>query len=196
MLHRNIPSFAIISLAILCAAPVRAQSAQQPAPAPSDPPASAASQPAAPDAKPAPASAAPAATNTTKKVWTEEEMAGLHNKGADSISQPGTTPNPDSPAPHVKGAASNRDAKWYHDQILKLQAKLPPLEKNIAELQAAISGKATGDAATSSRPRGVKTDDWATQLADAQKQREDILAKIAALQDEARHKGVAPNALP
>lgn len=172
MFRRTFPSLAIISLAILCAAPVRVQSTQQPAPSSTSP------------------------SNATKKVWTEEEMAGLHKKGADSISQPRSTPNPDTPAPHVKGTASNRDAKWYHDQILKLQAKLPPLEKNIAELQAVLGGKPTGDAATSSRPRGVKTDDWAIQLAAAQKQRDDILAKIAALEDEARHKGVSPNALP
>lgn len=192
MLSRTSPLLAIVSLAILCATPVRAQSTQQPAPAPSDPSATAAPQAAAPDGKPAPASP----TNTTRKIWTEEEMAGLHNKGADSISQPGNKPNPDTPAPHAKGTASTKDAKWYHDQIFNLRAKLPPLEKNIAELEAALSGKPTGDAVKSSRPSGVKTDDWATQLADAQKQRDDILAKIAALQDEARHKGISPNALP
>jgi len=42
----------------------------------------------------------------------------------------------------------------------------------------------------------VKSDDWAIQLAQAQTRRDDILTKIAQLQDEARHKRIAPNALP
>lgn len=194
MLRRNVPSLAIVCFAVLCAAPVRAQSAQ-PSPAPSAPPAPAADQSAAGPEKAAPASTSPA-SSTTKKVWTEDEMAGLHSKGADSISQPGNTPaSPEPPASHPKGISSNKDAKWYQDQIFKLQAKLPPIEKNIAALQAALSGKPTGDAVTSSRPTGVKTDDWALQLAQAQKERDDILAKISALRDEARHKGISPNAL-
>jgi hypothetical protein len=194
MLLRTIPSIAFLSLAVFCSASVKAQTV--PPPVPADPSSSPASQSSASNDKPTPSSPSPA-TSTTKKVWTEEEMAGLHGKGADSISQPGNAPaNPYAPSTRPKGTSSNRDAKWYHDQIQNLQAKLPPIEKNIAMLQAAISGKPTGDAVTSTRPSGVKTDDWGVQLAQAQKERDDILAKISALRDEARHKGVPPNALP
>jgi hypothetical protein len=42
----------------------------------------------------------------------------------------------------------------------------------------------------------VRPDDWRDQLARLQKQRDDIVAKISALIDEARHNGVPANALP
>ena len=89
-----------------------------------------------------------------------------------------------------------REAQWYHDQIAKLQAKLPPLDAQIAQLQAAINGEPTGDAKSSTRPKGVKSGDWREELADARQKRDAIAGKIAALQDEARHVGIPANALP
>jgi hypothetical protein len=120
-----------------------------------------------------------------------------------SPSTQASTPRPPEPAPAKKvwtniasGLRARGDAQWYHDQIAKLQAKLPPLDEQIAKLQAAIDGAPTGDAKTSTRPTGVRAGDWRTQLADAHKQRDDIADKIAALQDEARHFGIAPNMIP
>lgn len=138
---------------------------------------------------------APASAPTQeRRVWTNEDMpSGKPANGA--ASQSGT--NAGATKTGTKNTGNQqRDARWYHDQILRLQEKLPPLEKDIAELEAAIRGKPTGDAATSSRPRGVKSDDWATELAQAKKQHDDVLAKIEALKDEARHRGVSPNDLP
>ena len=43
---------------------------------------------------------------------------------------------------------------------------------------------------------GNKIDDWHDELARLQAQRDDINAKIAALQDQARHDGVSPNDIP
>jgi hypothetical protein len=113
------------------------------------------------------------------------------------VSTVGNMPaNSAKPGPKHPGNAKNRDAKWYRDQIARLQAKLPPLDAQIAELQAAIDGKPTGDAVKSTRPRGVKADSWPNELVALQKKRDDTAAQIAALQDEARHNGVAPNTLP
>jgi len=160
-----------------------AVAAQTDAPPPSNPPQT--------QGQPAPA--------PPKKVWTDDNVSGLHATPGDTISQPG---NPKASRAHAAGGTTgsaypkNRNAKWYQDQITKLQAKIPPLDQQIAQLQSAIDGKPTGDAKASSRPRGVKADDWATQLAELQKQRQDILDKIAALQDQARHNGVPVNAVP
>jgi hypothetical protein len=74
-----------------------------------------------------------------------------------------------------------------------LQEKLPPLDEQIAQLQAALNG----DTLNSTRHvGGAKIDDWHDELVRAQKQREDIVAKISALQDEARRNGVPPNLIP
>jgi len=156
-----------------------------------------------PPAPPAPTKteASSAAQTPSKKVWTNEDVKTPEGQPEVSTSQPENrgTSQPDGKV-RGKSAASpknnNKDAKWYQDQIAKLQAKIPPLDAQIAQLQAAINGDPTGDAKGSTRPRGVKADSWASELAQLQKQRDDNVDKIAALQDEARHNGFSPNALP
>lgn len=180
-----LPFAAAIVFAAASASAARAQCAAPPAVNPAPAPA------AAQDSAANPSTAQPA----PKKVWTNEDMNGLDPHAG--VSTVGNAPA-DSSKPGQKRPvnAKNRDAKWYRDQIAKLQAKLPPLDAQIAELQAAIDGKPTGDAIKSTRPRGVKADSWANELADLQKKRDDTVAQIAALQDEARHQGVAANTLP
>jgi hypothetical protein len=72
-------------------------------------------------------------------------------------------------------------------------AQIPPLDKTIAELQAALEGK------TLSEPPhygGNRIGDWKEQLQALQTKRQETLDKISALEDEARHNGVSPNVLP
>jgi hypothetical protein len=130
---------------------------------------------------------------TTKKVWTNDDVSDLRDGPAIStFTEPNAKPN----KPGAKPGSKGRDAKWYQDQIAKLQAQIPPLDTQIAELQAAIEGKPTGDSRESRRPYSVKADQWPTELAQLQKKRSDIETHISALEDEARHNGVSPNALP
>ncbi len=148
---------------------------------------------------PAPASV-PAAGSTQsqpqpqtpqKKVWTNENLGGSHSQPDDSsaAAQPGSNAGATAAAkPKTK-----KDAKWYHDQIAKLQAQIPPLDKTIAELQAAIEGKTLNEPL---HYGGNRIGDWKEQLEQLQTKRQDTLDKIAALEDEARHNGVATNALP
>ena len=104
----------------------------------------------------------------------------------------GTNGKPGSAKP-AGAAKGNKDAKQYQDQILKLQAKLPPLDEQISELQATLNG----DTVNSTRHYGgTKIDDWNEELVHLQKQREDIATKISALQDEARRNGVPENQIP
>jgi len=128
-----------------------------------------------------------------KKVWTNDDLTRL--QGNSVISTVGPTSSAAKPA-DKSAAAKNRDAKSYQDQIAKLQAQIPPIDSQIAELQAAIDGKPTGDAKESARPRSVKIDDWSVEMQQFQKKRDDIDARIATLRDEARHHGVADNVLP
>jgi hypothetical protein len=127
-----------------------------------------------------------------KKVWTNEDLSTLDpHQGVSTIGSRKATP-----AKRTAPAKGN-NANWYRNQIVALQAKIPPIDSQIAELQAGLDGKSAGDGKQSTRPYyTVKADDWSRQLAELQKKRGDILAQIGVLQDQARHNGVPPNALP
>ena len=133
----------------------------------------------------------PLATAPAKKVWTNEDMREVHRDNA--ISTFSATNKKPANAKPAATAKANKDAKQYQDRILALQAKLPPLDEQIAQLQAALNG----DTVNSTRHvGGAKIDDWRDELVRAQQQREDIVAKVSALQDEARRNGVPPNQIP
>src|SRR5271167_1595165 len=127
-----------------------------------------------------------------KKVWTNDDVGDLRGESVIStVGQPAVR-TAAKPAANAK----NGNAKSYEAQIARLEAQIPPLDAQIAELQAAIDGKPTGDGKESQRPRSVKTDSWSVEMQDLQKKRDDTLDHIAALKDQARHQGVAPNTLP
>jgi hypothetical protein len=137
----------------------------------------------------------PASQTQQKKVWTNDEMNSLNPHAGVSTVGNSNAPSAVS-GPKPKTTARTHDAKWYHDEIARLQAKIPPLDTQIAELQAAIAGKPTGDGVKSTRPSGVKFDNWTSELAALEKKRDDLLSQISTIQDQARHDGVAPSALP
>jgi hypothetical protein len=133
-----------------------------------------------------------AAQTPAKKVWTNEDMADLH----DSSTTPAVT------NPNAKGAKTNnkpavnpssKGAKWYQNQIAKLQAQFPEIDKKIADLQTALNG---GQVNEVRHYGGNRIDDWHDELARLQQKRADIESKISALQDEARHNGVPVNKVP
>ena len=126
-----------------------------------------------------------------KKVWTDEDMRSVHkNDAISTFSNAGSKPANAKPAANTKG---NKDAKQYQTQIIRLQEKLPPLDEQISQLQAALNG----DTVNSTRHvGGAKIDDWNDELLRLKKQREDITTKISALQDEARRNGVPENQIP
>lgn len=133
--------------------------------------------------------ATPAAA--AKKVWTNEDMGAVHKDPAISTFSSKLNKPADSKAPAAK--PNTKSAGQYQTQIANLQAKLPPLDQQIAELQAGLNG----DTVNSTRHyNGVKLDDWRDQLARLQKQRDGIAGQISALQDEARHNGVPDNQIP
>jgi len=162
---------------------------------------SAAGQTAAPAAAPAQVTtSATASANGTssattapapaKKVWTNEDMSEVHkNSVISTFSATSSKPGNAKAAGNAKGG----NAKQYQDQITKLQAKLPPLDEQIAELQATLNGTAVNSTRHYS---GTKIDDWHEELLQLQKQRDDVSAKIGALQDEARRNGVPANQIP
>jgi hypothetical protein len=137
------------------------------------------------------ASSVPATQSTDKKVWTNDDFKSVQPRDDASPSSNANT----KPAGGVRKPKPNRgkNADWYRGQISRLQGQIPPLDEKIAQLQAALNGQLVN----APRPYGwSKPDDWRTQLAKFQKQRDDIELKISALEDEARHNGVSENELP
>jgi uncharacterized protein YukE len=136
--------------------------------------------------------AAPSAPVTpAKKVWTNEDMGAVHKDPA--ISTFSSKPNKPANTKPVAAKPTTKSAGQYQAQITNLQAKLPPLDEQISELQAGLNGATVNETRHYS---GTKLDDWRDQLARLQKQRDDIAARISALQDEARHNGVPDNQIP
>ena len=143
----------------------------------------------APAQTPAPAQSQP--QTPQKKVWTNDNLSGSHSQPNDTSGSAQQNSNSSSTAPAK--AKSKKDAKWYHDQIAKLQAQIPPLDKTMAELQAALDGKTLNEPL---HYGGNRIGDWKEQLQRLQTKRQDTLDKIASLEDEARHNGVPANEIP
>src|ERR1700722_1678461 len=137
---------------------------------------------------PSAASPVPAEQTAPKKVWTNDD-GRFHSRSspaADASKKPAGTAKKPKPNNNGKNAG-------YRAQITKLQGQIPPLDDKIAQLQAALSGQPTN------APRTYgwsKPDDWHDALARYQKQREDIEAKISALEDKPRHSGVPESEIP
>ena len=129
-----------------------------------------------------------------KKVWTNEDMANSQGQPEISTFKSGNPKNANAAVKQKPAGA--HDPAWYRDQIMRLQTQVAQLDKQIADLQSALEGKPTGDATQSTCPAGVKWDSWQHELDQAKQKREDLLDKISALHDDARHNGVNPNQLP
>jgi hypothetical protein len=135
----------------------------------------------------APAPAQPSA----KKVWTNDDVIGLREDSKIStFTEPHANPDKSNGRPANPKA---KDTKWYQDRIAGLRAKLPPLDDQIGQLQAALSGQTVNSVR---KWGGVKPDDWRVELNELQKKHDSIEAQISALEDQARRDGVPPSALP
>jgi hypothetical protein len=182
MCHRTLGALGVyLFIGVVAAAQTQNGSSGGPAPPPSQAVSGSVNGPSATAPAPPPA----------KKVWTNDDVTDL--RGVAPVSTVGST---DPTMGKKPKQAASRNPRGYQAQIARLEGQIPSLDAQIAELQAAIDGKPTGDAKTSQRPRSVKADDWNVEMQELQKKKQDTLDQIAALKDEARHQGVPPNTLP
>lgn len=207
---RALAIVAAAAMAVALTTPALAQDTQpaQPTPIPTQP----ATTPAQPNTMPAGSGTTPAQASTgsnanssassapptpsaktpPKRVWTDEDMNDLRSSSPISTVGAAKSANGKTGA-KAAGAPRTKTAQYYHDQITKLQAQLPPIDRKMKALQDAIEGKPV----TEARQFGwTKPGDWHGALAQLQKQRDDINSKIAALEDQARRSGVPENQIP
>jgi hypothetical protein len=126
-----------------------------------------------------------------KKVWTDDDMGSSHTQSGGTAGA--SKPSPNQNANPSAKPKNKKEAKWYQDQIARLQSQIPPLDAQIAELQSALAGNTINE---TRHYGGNRIGDWKEQLEQAQKKRQDTLDKISGLEDEARHNGVSPNEIP
>jgi hypothetical protein len=149
--------------------------------------------------------------NKAKKVWTNEDLEALRPGGVIISSAPVAR----SAAPSAAGeeAATKEaeekagaekkddDKKKEEDPIEKLRKRLTPLRAEMDAVDAQLrslrqnrsSGRTSGGGMDVSKTTGgMNTEDQIVQL---EKRRGDLLRQIAAIEDEARRKGIAPGAI-
>lgn len=141
-----------------------------------------------------PAASAASTDKPATKVWTNDDVSTLPMSATGSTTVTSSS-KPAKPAPKP-APSKGKSLQWYRQQINMLQAQIPPLDSQIADLQSALDGKPTGDGKVSQRPRAVKEDDWSVELAQLRTKRDGILSKIEDLRDEARHNGIPDRQLP
>ncbi len=128
----------------------------------------------------------------TKRVWTNDDVHELRRDSAISTVGPAKA-KPQKAAATNMPVANPATIKSYHDRILALQDKMPPLDSQISDLQGVLNGQTMN---STRHATGARIDDWHDQLARLQTQKSDLETKISTLQDEARHKGVPENQIP
>ena len=152
---------------------------------------------------PALASQAQPPAKKARKVWTNEDLEALRPSGV-TVS----TPPAAAPAAATEAAVADSDEKAGGkkkekevDPVEKILKRLAPLRTELdsveARLRALRQARSTGNTSggtvdISQSPGGLNTENQVSQL---EQRRSDLLRQIAALEDEARRKGVAPGAI-
>lgn len=162
-------------------------SAQDPAPAPSQsssaPPTASTSQ------TQTTAPTAPADAKKTKKVWTNEDVGSLNGP----VSVVGNSKN------LGKGGSGAKADEQYiantRKELAKLQSQLDDTDKQLTDLKDLSEGKAPSTSGGYQFNKGYNRVPVDQQIASLQDKKKQLEAKIDALLDGARKKGVEPGDL-
>jgi hypothetical protein len=169
---------AVLGAALFCAVSVLARP-QQPAPAAAAPTTSEAT----------PGDTAAAVPKKAKKVWTNEEVTGMSS----TISVVGdahagkSKPTPPTPADPQYIAKTKLE-------LQKLQGQIADADKQLATLKSFSEGEPVGSGAQEFH-KGYNNQPIEQQRVNLEAKKKELQAKIDALLDEARKKGVEPGQL-
>jgi polyhydroxyalkanoate synthesis regulator phasin len=144
------------------------------------------------------AQAAPPAPKTTKKVWDNDTLSELLQKGEVPSTAPVVVPPSETLAqveaaavPPLKQLAPEKDPKVYKDKLDALRKRLADLDAKIQETQGAMSGNENGSNAINvTQPTPILRPQ--DQLAAYQKERQEVQQQIDDLESEARKNNISP----
>jgi len=138
---------------------------------------------------------APAATSDTsgvpnqpaaKKVWTNDDF-DPHAAGAPKPAMAA------KPKPAKTKPAAGKNANFYQTQIASLNKQIAGIDQQIASYQAALNGEAQPNPGL--QEFHLRRGDWQGEIQKLTQQKQDLLGKVSALEDEARHNGIEPGQL-
>lgn len=132
-----------------------------------------------------------------KKVWTNEEISTVG--GTISVVGDSASPNAGSGSSKSGRGASadspqDKQIEQYRDQLRQLQAQLDSIDKKINDLRNFKADNSSPSGGIDPR-HGYSMTPIADQIKQLEEKKKQIQAKIDALEDEARKKGIAPGQL-
>lgn len=141
-----------------------------------------------------PKSSPASASNGNTKVWTNDDLEALRGKAP--ISSPGeTNPASKKPAPRENPKPDDQaeKAQRYRKQLQPLYAELPKIDAELDKMHSFQDGsyRTTGGF---SRSSGMPLNP-ADQITQLEKRKQQVLAQISQIEDQARHDGVLPGDL-
>jgi hypothetical protein len=130
-----------------------------------------------------------------KKVWTNEDLQDLRSKTPVSV----VGAPPAAPAKRASGAAATnadpaKNGQWYRERLQPLRAELAKLDHQLDDLRGFEDGSYRSSGGGVSRGYLAPLNP-AEEIKKLAARKDEIQARVSALEDEARHNGILPGEL-
>ena len=125
-------------------------------------------------------------TAKPKKVWTNDDMGSLDHHSDVSVVGKRKPPQPTyRPNSYPRNSNTEYMVQYYRQQIDYMQQQADQIDKQISTLQDAKNGK-TVDSQRTYNPWGGVQGDWNAQIAQLQKNKDNVLQQIDSLEEAVR----------
>lgn len=142
-----------------------------------------------PPAGQSPNSTPPADAQKPKKIWTNDNLS----RASGAVSVVGDTKSKTKPAPGKP--ANSQYVAALRQQLEKLQGQMADLDKELLDLKNFSEGQPSTSASGIKLNKSYQREPIEVQMRALQEEKKVLAAKIDALLDEARKKGVEPGQL-
>lgn len=131
-----------------------------------------------------------------KRVWTNDEIStvGGNISVVGNSSSANTADSSSKSGSRATDSAQEKQIEQYRDQLRQLQAQLDSVDKKINDLRNFKADNSSASGGIDPR-HGYTMTPVADQIAQLEEKKKQIQAKIDAVEDEARKKGIEPGQL-